>query len=423
MVFQLVDVGVAGQVALLHQRVHQCFAQTHNVHTVDRRKVGDGARKLGAAGGVDTADVGGVLLADQRLAADRAGCRRRKNMLRLLDAAVQLGDDLAAFVQPILPADADLVLVDIVLIVQRGAGHAGAAQPRRLAGFAVVENARKGQLARAPDCHLDFVHRHGALLRRILVGDVSGAVFCPCREILPVGDLVNFYHSTVNIVGQLGAQFADFADRLQNFRVCFAAFVVHAGHTGCFQCVQRGAVALHQLLRTVLHIKNKHTQPALARQGRIQKAQRTGRQIAGVGGNRLARRLLRRIVGIKRRVGHIDLAAQFQIFVRHIEFFLDVRDLLRVGKHVIALKPGAAGFRHIQLHFAVFAAAHTQRQAQAVHLGFHRKHRIGMHGAYLVRPRSDILQRENILDGQHRYIVLDFSLCRAGCPTAHLLAG
>ena len=170
---QAINIRIAVQISLLHQRLHQGITKPHDVHAASGGKICDRIDNLRGTGRIDAANVCRILLTDQWLTAYRADLGCRENHLRFPDAAVQLRNDLTALKQAIFSSFADLHVLNIILVVERCARHTCPAESCRLPGLPVMEFARKCELSGSSDVNKNPVHHNNTLLRRILVCDVS----------------------------------------------------------------------------------------------------------------------------------------------------------------------------------------------------------------------------------------------------------
>ena len=364
-------------------------------------------RKLGGTGGADTAYVRAVLLAHQRLSADRALLRRAEDLGGLRHALAQLGDDIARLFQQVFPSDAHALFGHIILIVERYARHVRPAQPGGLSGLSVGDVADESQLARTAHRDLDLVHDDHALLGRIFVRDMPRGVLAARREIIPERHVVQLHHRAVNIEGQALAHVADIVDRIDDLLRGPAQPVVHHLNARRCQRVHSGRVPGHEGPRlAVLDVENQQSEPPFAGDGGIQLPQRARREVAGVGGGLFALLLHFLVVAEKGLVVHIDLSPELQILQRQIELGQHLRDGAGVERHVLAHPAVAAGLRHFQLEPSRGGAAPiAQRHAQSVDLGLHGEGTAGMPFVHLIHPGRDVLQPEHVLDGKHGHIV------------------
>ena len=211
---QLVEVGRVVDEPRRDELEHPLLTQPLDVHGRARRVVGDALHPLGRA--VDVRAVGVALAgqADERLAARRA--RRRELPLRLAprrhagpvrDRSHDLGDDVARLAHDHQVARAHVLRRHLVLVVQRGHAHGGAADEDRL-----EPGERRGP-ARPPDRHHDVEQPGGALLGRELEGDGPagrprrGAEHGVQRQVVDLGD------DAVDLVGQVVARRGQLAAR------------------------------------------------------------------------------------------------------------------------------------------------------------------------------------------------------------------
>ena len=111
--------------------------------------------------------------------------------------AHDLGDDVAGAFDHHLVADLQAEALDLVLVVQRGAGDGDAAD---LDGLEVGD---RGERAGAAHLHLDVFDRGGGLARGVLVGDGPARRFGGEAELALLVDGIDLDDDAVDFVGQV----------------------------------------------------------------------------------------------------------------------------------------------------------------------------------------------------------------------------
>jgi hypothetical protein len=158
-----------------------------------------------------------VLATHHVRAAHRAGGKlvQQHEARRLAAAALQhrrddFGDHVAGAAHDHPVADAHVLAVDLVLVVQRGVGDGDAANEDRL------QARHRGQRAGTADLHLDVAQQRDRLLRRILVRHRPARLAGDETEALLQRERVDLVHHAVDVEGQRVAQRAHaFMERRQ----------------------------------------------------------------------------------------------------------------------------------------------------------------------------------------------------------------
>ena len=130
---------------------------------------------------------------------------KRHRALRPLIAhdGEDLGDDLPSLLHEHHVADAQVEVVDEVLIVQRGVRDGRAGQTHRL------NDRLRREHTRAADLHDNVAHTALLLLRRILICHRPARELCRAAEILPLCKVVDLDDRTVNVERERLAVVAD----------------------------------------------------------------------------------------------------------------------------------------------------------------------------------------------------------------------
>ena len=155
----------------------------------------DVAQRLGRTFRVDTAQGSFILEMDDRCAAGRAGCRHpvRLRVLRVMDDADDLRDDIAGFPHLNGIADAEAELADEILVVEGRAGHRRTGEEDR------VEAGGRGQYACA--AHSDLDAAQGRLLDfgRILERDGPAGELVGRAHQVALGEVIDLDDCTIHV--------------------------------------------------------------------------------------------------------------------------------------------------------------------------------------------------------------------------------
>ena len=131
--------------------------------------------ELGRALRAGTPDGGAVLVPGHRGPAHWAGLRQMVGLRPLRPEAAEhlhhLRDDLPRLLEHHRVPDADVLLINKILVVEGGVGDRGSRQTHRL------HHHLGGQHPRAAHLDHDVQHPAGLLLRRVLVGDGPPGTF------------------------------------------------------------------------------------------------------------------------------------------------------------------------------------------------------------------------------------------------------
>ena len=194
----------------LDQRLAQRNAKPVDVHRLAGGEVRDVAQPLRRALRTRAAQSGTVRIAHDRRAALGARVRhtKRDRAIRTLFAhdGEDLGNDLPRLLHEHRVADAQVEIVDEVLIVQRGVRDGRPRQTHRL------DDRLRREHARAPDLHDDVAHAALLFLRRVLICHRPAREFCRAAEILPLRKIVDLDDRAVDIERERPAVVADPVD-------------------------------------------------------------------------------------------------------------------------------------------------------------------------------------------------------------------
>ena len=165
-----VEVGDAGDEFVLEEAHHDGFAEAFDVHDAAGGEVEEAAGEAGGAGEVDAAVVGFAFGAVDLAVADRAVFGEVEffvaaRVLGVFDDLDDFGDDVAAALDFDVVADEEAEALDLVGVVEGGAGDGGAADGDRR------ERGDGGELAGAADLGADVFDLGDAAARGEFEGD------------------------------------------------------------------------------------------------------------------------------------------------------------------------------------------------------------------------------------------------------------
>ena len=198
MVLKAVDVRDGPYVALGNECLHRGGSEALHVHGVLGREIRKGPGILCRAGGACAAEMSAVSLPFRGSAAHRADLGHLKAPAalgaQLLYHAEHLRDYVPGLLHSYGVSYPYVLVVYVVLVVQRGAGHRSLRQPHRL----------KDRQRRHPSgtAHLHhYVLNDGLLLlRRILVGHRPAGHLGGKAQDLSLSKVVHLYHGSVQTV-------------------------------------------------------------------------------------------------------------------------------------------------------------------------------------------------------------------------------
>ena len=339
---QVVDVGHVAHEPLAEEDRREALAEALDVHGPARGEVLDEAHALLRAGAVGAEGIGGVLLALDGGGAGGAGRGHGENALGAVAQAEHgrhhLRDHVARALHDHGVADADVLAVDVLLVVERGHAHARAAHHHRGQHGEGVERAR------AAHVHGDVEQLRGALLGRELVGRGPARLAPHHAHLRPRPGVVDLHHHAVDVVVEPRPPLAPPAHALVRLGEggVAAGVAVHAEAERA-QPLQplevarrRGAVAPAQLVDV-------DGERALRRDRRVELAHGPRRRVARVGEERLAPLPALRVHALEAALRHVGLAAHLEggrTVPRQRQ--RDAADGAQVGGHVLAAPPVAA---------------------------------------------------------------------------------
>ncbi len=189
-------------VSALYQANDGAFPDALYVHCLPAAEVYDVAFLLGRTGGICTTDIGCTGLTGHKAAAGRAditydeGSADRRTLFP--DYGTDLGYYLSRLIDPHRIADPDIQLVDEVLVVESCPIHLCSAKLNR------VKHGGGSNSAGTAHRQLNVPDYSFLFLRRVLIGYRPARHLCRSADSFPICQIVQFDHSAINIVGQLG---------------------------------------------------------------------------------------------------------------------------------------------------------------------------------------------------------------------------
>ena len=349
----------------LNQRLAQRDAEAVDIHRLAGGKVRNVAQPLRRALRARAAQSRTVRITHDGCAALRAGIRhmKRHRPLRPLAAhdGEDLGDDLPRFLHKHRVADAQVEVIDEVLIVQRGVRDGRAGQTHRL------DDRLRREHARAANLHDNVAHAALLLLRRVLIRHCPARELRRAAEILPLHKVVDLDDRTVDIEWERLAVIADPVDARAAGIERFTAPVRHDREAERCQIVQRFRMRGKRAVTVKLEVEDDNIQLACRRDLRVLLAHGARCRVAGIGQQRLLEQLT---LGVERReyfMRHIDLAAHDELCGRAVELERQIAQGTEVFRHVLAGDAVAA--RGTADEHAVFI---LERHGQAVDLRLDR---------------------------------------------------
>ena len=321
-------------------------------------------QQLGRAFGSGAAHVGPVLVPFHRGPAHGA-CLGQEIGPAVRRALVQhhgqhLRDDLPRLAHQHCVPDADVLVGDKVLVVQRGAGDGGARQTHRL------QHRLGGEHAGAAHLHHDIGEPGGLHLRRVLIGGGPPGELGRGAQHRPLAQIVYLYHRPVDVKGEPVPLLPDLSDG--------PGHLVHGGtqlvgddlKALLGQIVQRLLVGLKGGPVAPLHVEHQNVQLPLGGDPGILLAEGAGGGVAGIGEQGLAPALPLVVQGVEHLFGHEHLAPDDEMLRRTVHPQGDGPHGAQVGGHVLphlAIPPGGPPDEQ-----AVFI---FQSHGQAVHFRLH----------------------------------------------------
>ena len=219
---QVIEIGHVAHDAAIHQLIDERLSHAIDIHDAAGGEVEQGLLEAGGTVGIDAAAGGLALLAHHLAAADGAmgGHAERLPVRALGGDADHFGNDVAGAFDHHLVADLQAEALDLILVVERGAGDGDAAD---LHGFEVGD---RGQGSGAAHLDLNGFHRGGGLSRGVLVGDGPAGSFGGEAELALLLHGIHLDDDAIDFVRQLFAlgfpgiaELDDFVDGAADFAV------------------------------------------------------------------------------------------------------------------------------------------------------------------------------------------------------------
>ena len=269
--------------------------------------------RLCGAGDVDTTVVGFALHAHHVSAALRAALRHMEffvppRMLFVFEHLNDFWDHIAATLHRYPIADFYPQPLDLIGIVQRGAGHGSAPNAHRL------QRRYRREFASAADLHQDVLHPGDARARRVFVGDGPARRPAGEAQLLLQSRAIHFHHDAVNLVGQRVALGFPLLNKLKYFVNVFGRLILRIHlEAGSRQAFERGMMVGEKCAPLAQQEVGVKIQAALGHNAGIKLAQRAGSSVARIGkfGQVLPLALL--VHPLERSDGHDHFAAHFEI--------------------------------------------------------------------------------------------------------------
>lgn len=419
MLLEVVDVGDVSEISLFDEGMDGGLAEAFDVHGVAADKVQEMVLKLRGAVRVLAADVGRIGLADGGRAADGARVADAVGLgacgALLQHDFLDFRDDFAGFVDADGVADADAETVDEVLVVERGALDARAAEADG------VEDGRRRDAAGAADGELDGAQDGLFFFGRIFVGDGPAWDFARRAEFFAVSEAVELHDGAVDVVWQLPAALADGFDGCPDFVGGMADAVAMDGldalrvHVVVGLGVRRKRAPLGRL-----EVEDEEREVALLRDAAVELAERAGRAVARVREGLEAEELLPLVDAVESGFFHVDFAADLEIWELVWKLLPDVVDDAGVRGDVLALHDAIAA-RDGAFELAVAVA---QRHREAVDLFLDDEFGILERLLQFLDECIDFLFRKDVGEREHRDVVLHENAGRPhGAAADHLCRG
>ena len=319
------------------------------------------ARQLRGALRAGAAQSRAVLIAHDGRAADGAFVRQVIG-LRALRAPGEhdlenFRDDLACFPDLDGIADADVLIRNKILIVERRGGDGRSGQMHG------SDDGARGENARAAHLHDDILQYRLLDLGRVFEGCCPAREFGRAAETGAARKAVELHNGPVDIIRQVIARFAKLGDQLLRFVHIAAERIGNDLEFQISQIVQRLAVGLKFRALCQLQIENQNVQPALCSDTGVELAQRTRRRVARVGKERLSELFLLGVERLEAGAGHKDLAAHDQTGGRVLQRHGDGADGLEIFRYILADQAVAARCAADELSVDIF-----QRDGETVDL-------------------------------------------------------
>ena len=372
----------------LDELAHDRRPDALNVHGVPAGEVGQVPVELGGTLRPRAAQEGPVLIPDHRRAAHRThgghpvGHRLRRTPVQ--QHLHHLGDDLPCLLHHHCVAYADVLLLDIVLVVEAGGGDGGPRQADRL-------HHHLGGQHTGPS-HLDHnVHDPAGLsLRGVLVGDGPAGRFGGAANNSTVRQGIQLYNCSIHIKGQPLPLLVEPADLPVDLLRLRERFLGDHREALALQIGDGLTVAGEGPPLRQLQVEHPDVQIPFGADLGVQLPERSRRGVPGVGEEVLSPLLPLAVQAVEHALGHEHLPPDDepgQLLRQHQRDRADGAEVLR---HILphpAIAPGGALEKH--------AVPVLQGHAQAVHLGLHAVDR------FLQVFRHPSAELPHLLRGEH----------------------
>ena len=323
---------------------------------------------------------------------------KRHRALRTLFAhdGENLWDDLPRLLHEHRVADAQVEIVDEVLIVQRGIRNGRPRQAHRL------DDRLRREHARAPDLHDDVAHAALLFFRRVLIRHRPAREFRRAAEIPPLRKVVDLDDRAVDVKRERLAVVTDPVDARAAGIECLAAPVRHDRETQRRQIVECLRMGGKRAVAVILEVEDDDVELARRRDLRILLAHGARRSVARVCQQRLLKQLALGVELRKHVVRHIDLAAHDEPCGRIFKRQRQVSQRAQIFRHILAGDTVAArGAAHEHTVFIL------ERHGQAVDLRLDRViMRLRERGVHARAERAQLVEREHVLQALERHLMV-----------------
>ena len=311
--FQEIDVGQVFDQPNVDEDAAPLLAQTIDVHRALADKVLEQLEELGGTTGVGTAVHRVAFVLDHGGAADGADLGHLKYSLVSGTAGHHRPHHLRDYVSGPLHhhvvTNANVLALDVLLVVQRGVADRGPADHHRLQNGVGVETAG------APDVDANVQQSGDDPLRRKFVGDCPAGLPTGHAQRILIGEGIDLHHHSVGLVAQVVAALQPGMVVIRHLVQGLTQLVVGIhSKAQSLEPLHRLpmvvgiglAAGVHQVIDPNLHV-------ALGGYPRVQVADSSRAGVARVGVQRFAFGLLLLIQASKALQGHVDLTAYFQV--------------------------------------------------------------------------------------------------------------
>ena len=398
---QPVEIGDALNQMMIEEQFDDRRAESVDIH---RLAGGEEAETLfQARGAVDVfappCDL--VAFPDDRSAAGRTVVRFRDLLFRSVAffgyGPEDFGDHISRLVQKNRVTDAQILFADVVEVVKAGAADDCSRQKYRFQNGGRRHDTGPADVEFHPEefCLL--------FLRRELVGDGPSGAARGAAEFALGGDVVEFHHHAVDVVGQVVAHGEEAVARLPDRVDVFAENVVGIDREP--DSFQKGDLLLLGWNFDSFHIQNlveECGKVAFGRDGGVELPERACGGVSGIGEYFFSVFLAFAVQMEKGAFRHVDFAPDFQTRKRFFQAQGNAPDGADVGGDIFAHGTVAAGGGIDE--FAVFV---DERDGETVdfEFGFVMRMRIGRSDAPV--EVAEFLEREGVVETQQGNAVTD----------------